>query len=277
MEIKTLEGIPIAILADTFNEAFSDYKIRFNVTEDFFRKKFEAESIKQKLSVGAFDGGRLVGFILHGVDEIDGVKSVFNGGTGVVPSHRGRRITEAMYIYALQILCTAGYKHHQLEVLHDNDKAKKVYLKMGFKDVRMVASFAGKVAAEIPPSITIQQVDKLDFEVLQSWCNVQPTWQNNTQCILRVASRHDFYMACLNGEEAGFAAVDTLNNRIKQFAVKPSLRRNGVGHALFSHISDKYGIVTFVNYDLSDTGSLLFFNKLGLVQDNDLYEMKLQF
>lgn len=275
MEIRTLQGVPVAVLADTFNEAFSDYQIKFNVTEDSFRKKFEAEAIKQEMSTGAFDGDRLVGFILHGVDEINGIKSVFNAGTGVVPSHRGRRITEAMYKHALDLLGQHGYTHHQLEVLHDNDKAKKVYLKMGFKDVRMVASFTGTVNREMPEAVTIRQVDTLDFDTLTSWCNVEPTWQNNTQCIVRAYSRHDFYIATLNGEDAGFAAVDTLNKRIKQFAVKPSLRRKGVGSALFSHITDKHGVVLFVNYDLGDTESISCFKKLGLKQEWNLYEMKL--
>lgn len=275
MEIRTLEGVPVAIIADTFNEAFSDYKIKFTVTEELFHEKFRAEAIKPEYSIGAFDGERLVGFILHGVDVINGIGYVFNAGTGVVPSHRGRRITEQMYESALNMMTENGYTHHQLEVLHDNDKAKRVYLKMGFEDVRMVASFTGTMSLEIPSTITIRQVDTLDFDILALWRDIEPTWQNNTRCIQRAHDRHDFYIAYLNGVEAGFAAVDTLNKRVKQFAVKPSLRNNGVAGALFSYISGKYSIITFVNYDLSDTRAVSLFKKMGLVQENELYEMKL--
>lgn len=275
MEIRTLEGVPVAMIADTFNEAFSDYKIKFSVTEELFHKKFQAEGITPENSIGAFDGERLVGFILQGVDVINGIGYVFNAGTGVVPSHRGRKITGQMYESALNMMMEKGFTHHQLEVLHDNEKAKRVYLKMGFKDVRMVASFTGTISLEIPSSVTIRQADTIDFETLKLWRNIEPTWQNNTRCIQRAHNRHDFYIAYYNGIEAGYAAVDTLNKRVKQFAVKPSLRNNGIGSALFSHISAQYGITTFVNYDLSDTRAVALFKKIGLRQENELYEMRL--
>lgn len=277
MEIRTLESIPLAVLADTFNEAFSDYKIKFTVTEEVFRKKFEAEAIKPEMSVGTFDGDMLVGFILNGVDIIDGVGCVFNAGTGVVPSHRNLGLTGQMYSYVLPLIRQHGYIHHQLEVLQDNAKAIKAYQNMGFKPVRQLACFTGKVEAVQNPAITITQITEPDWDVLHSYRNVLPTWQNNTQCIRRALARHDFYEARIAGELAGYAAVDTFNLRLKQFAVNPNYRRQGVGSALFAFVSGKYGQVNTVNYDLSDTGSVAFFKKLGLKQDFDMYEMILHY
>ena len=81
MEIKTLEGVPVAVIAETFNEAFADYKIKFKFTEDSLTAKFLGENIKPEASAGVFADGKPVGFILHGIDDTDGQKSVFNAGT----------------------------------------------------------------------------------------------------------------------------------------------------------------------------------------------------
>jgi ribosomal protein S18 acetylase RimI-like enzyme len=277
MEIRTLQGVPLAILANTFNEAFSDYRIKFSVSEEIFRKKFEAEAIKQELSAGVFDGDRLVGFIIHGVDVIDGTGYVFNAGTGVVPSHRGLGLTGQMYSYILPVLKQHGYTHHQLEVLQDNAKAIKAYENMGFRPVRQLACFTGKVEARPNANSTITQIKEPDWNMLHSFRNVQPTWQNNTQSIIRALPRHDFYEARIGVELAGYAAVDTFNLRLKQFAVNPDFRRRGVGTALFAFVSGKYGQVNTVNFDLSDTGSITFFKKLGLQQDFEMHEMTLHY
>jgi ribosomal protein S18 acetylase RimI-like enzyme len=276
MEIKTLDEVSVAVIANAFNEAFSDYKIKFTVTEESFRKKFEAEAIRPEGSAGAFDNGRLVGFILHGMDEIDGQKQIFNAGTGVIPQYRGQGLTEKMYKYIVPLLAEQGYRHHQLEVLHDNLTAKRIYERMGFKDVRMVASFMGPVPAVNIPGVTVTEVDAIDWAVAETFRTVEPTWQNNTRCLLRSMDRNRLFAGYINGEFAGYAAFDTLSGRLKQFAVKPELRRKGVGRALFGEVG-KLGDINIVNYDLSDTDSIAFFKALGLEQDFELYEMKMQY
>ena len=276
MEVKTLKGVPVAVIAEIFNEAFADYKIKFTVTEESFNKKFAAEAIMPEESAGAFADGRLVGFILHGMDEIDGQKRVFNAGTGVVPQYRGQKLTEKMYTYILPLLAAQGFRHHQLEVLHDNLTAKRIYERMGFKDVRMVASFKGPVGEYSSPGITIKEVPDLDWAAVESFRTIEPTWQNNTQCIQRALGRHKLFAAHLAGELAGYAAFDTYNGRLKQFGVKPELRRKGVGRALFGEVG-KHGEINFVNYDLSDTESIAFFKNLGLQQDFEMFEMKMYY
>src|SRR5690606_30907384 len=122
MEIKTLESIPLSVIAETFNKSFSDYSIPISYTNENFEKKVLSEGIDLKYSPGAFIDGELVGFILHGLDEINGVLRVFNAGTGVVPYHRGKFIIGKLYDYILPVLEKQGYKHHQLEVLEENAK-----------------------------------------------------------------------------------------------------------------------------------------------------------
>ena len=133
MEIKTLEQTSLALITAAFNEAFENYFIPLRFTEEGMKAKFRSEGIKPRYSLGAFDNGKLVGFILHGYDEVNGVKTVYNGGTGVLSSHRGRGITAALYQYAVPLLAQQGIYSHLLEVIDNNYPAIRVYEKQGFK------------------------------------------------------------------------------------------------------------------------------------------------
>ncbi|OYQ33167.1 hypothetical protein CHU92_13595 [Flavobacterium cyanobacteriorum] len=276
MEIGTLAGVPLAAIAEVFNEAFSDYKIKFNVNEHFLLTKFAAENIKPEASAGAFVGGRLVGFLLHGLDQTGGIKYVFNAGTGVVPPYRGQQIAQKMYTYILPLLKEQGYRHHQLEVLNDNLPAIHIYKNMGFTAVREIASFKGIPQVAGIHNVAVKEVGGTDWDFVATCATVQPTWQNNWQCIERAKGRHRFFEAYAGDERTGFAIYDTFNGRTKQFGVKPEWRRKGVGSAIFGHLAT-LGEINFVNYDLSDKGGVNFFRKIGLEEYFGQYEMKMYY
>ena len=110
MEIKTLKDVSVAEIAAVFNEAFQDYFIPLAFTEVTMRAKMRSEGIDFAYSIGAFENDKLVGFILHGYDIIDGVKTIYNGGTGVIASHRGKGLTAAMYEYCIPLLLQQGIR-----------------------------------------------------------------------------------------------------------------------------------------------------------------------
>lgn len=277
MEIKTLAGIPIETVRTLFNEAFSDYSIPISYTSESFAIKLKAESIKFEHSAGIFVNGNLAGIILHGTDEVNGQKTVFNAGTGVIPKYRGQQYTEKMYRYILPLLKNTGYRNHQLEVLTDNMPAKTVYEKLGFITQRPLSSFKGNVVTNIPELITIAESIRPDWAVLESYRNTIPTWQNSTASIMRNTEHNSIITAHYNGQQAGYAAYDTSTGRVKQFAVKKEFRRKGIGTALFSYINAAVGSISFINYDTTDTESLAFFKAIGLEPGFELLEMKLYY
>lgn len=272
MEIRTLESVSLLSIAEAFNSAFSDYSIAIHYSDEDFENKVIAENIDLKYSPAAFIDGRIAGFILHGLDEIDGQLHIFNAGTGVIPQHRGKRIVEQLYNHILPMLAAKGYRHHQLEVLENNDKAEKIYTKTGFTRKRKVTSFKGNVS-NIQSGIKIEEAESMDWDKAETFWNIEPTWQNNTQCIKRTLSRHKIFTAAIDNEFAGYAIVDRVSGRLKQFAVKQEYRRRGIGKALFSYTANEKGEVSFINFDESDTESTAFFKALGLVPFIVLYEM----
>ncbi|MEJ2113072.1 MAG: GNAT family N-acetyltransferase, partial [Flavobacteriaceae bacterium] len=101
MEIRTLAGIDNIKILTVFNESFSDYFVPFRLTEDQLKSKIIADKIDLELSVGVFENGKLIGFILNGFDFINNQNVVYNGGTGVIPEKRGLGLTKQMYIFNL--------------------------------------------------------------------------------------------------------------------------------------------------------------------------------
>src|SRR5690606_30072127 len=104
MEIKSLEGVSVQQILEVFNNAFSDYSIPMKLDRKAFEWKVMAEGIDYASSVGIFNNGKPVSFILHGLDEFNGHKRVFNAATGVVPTERGQHLVDKMYNYILPVL-----------------------------------------------------------------------------------------------------------------------------------------------------------------------------
>ena len=85
MEYRSLTGTSIKSIHEAFLQAFSDYKVPMNLSLETFEKKLKRNGFKPEFSAGAFENGRLVGFVLNGVREWDGEKTIYDTGTGVVP------------------------------------------------------------------------------------------------------------------------------------------------------------------------------------------------
>ncbi len=271
-----MQGIPVPKILEVFNSAFSDYIIPMKLDAESFERKVLAEGISYPYSAGAFAGGELVGFILHGLDRFDGKKRVFNAATGVVPSYRGQRLVEKMYNYILPVLKEKGYIYHQLEVLEGNFKAERAYEKMGFIKTRDVLGYKGTVKANnVSNDISIREVPDINWEEAQSFWDVIPTWQNQTNIVKRGMERHRIAVAYLKDELAGYVVYDLYNGRIRQFAVKPVARRKGIGTALFAHVCNAVGDTHFINYDNNDASAKAFFKASGLEPNYRLHEMTL--
>ena len=71
------------------HEAFSDYEVPMNLSLEIFERKLKRNGFKPEVSAGAFEDDRFVGFVLNGVREWAGEKTIYDTGTGVVPEFRG--------------------------------------------------------------------------------------------------------------------------------------------------------------------------------------------
>ncbi|MEM6967244.1 MAG: GNAT family N-acetyltransferase, partial [Bacteroidota bacterium] len=175
MQIITLEHTSISDLTKCFNKAFSDYFVKFNVTEAYLQDRWYAAGVDFSLSAGVMDGGLLVGFIMNAVQEWRGLKSAFNVGTGVIPSHRGNQLTEKMYDFFLPKLIAQNIKCLGLEVIQENHKAIHIYKKVGLVISRGLNCYNGEIRSDL-----LVQVDGISFKEIKN-----PDWK-------KLQSFHDF-------------------------------------------------------------------------------------
>ncbi len=275
--IKNLEKISWAEITDVFNEAFSDYILPFRLTEQGLADKIKAENIELANSAGVFINNVIVGFILTGIESINEEQIAYNAGTGVIPKYRGNELTQKMYNYLIPALKEKHIYKHQLEVITNNAGALHVYKKMGFKIKRELVCFKGLVSStKNNGDIAYQVVQSIELDTNDFWDGI-PTYQNSFNAIGRDKENNVIIVAIRNNETAGYIVYNKNSARIQQFAVRKNLRRKGIGSTLFSQVQTHFGgkLLSIININKSDKGTISFIEKIGLVSTVEQYEMEL--
>lgn len=144
MEIKSLSHSSLQEIVDCQLEAFSDYSEDFPSDLNYYTTRFRLARVDFAYSYGAFDSGKLVAFVLMGIDNPNGKWVAFNLATGVIPAFRGQKLVDRIFEHALPLLRQRGVEKCQLEVIPDNARAIRVYERIGFGRRRMLQSFQGE-------------------------------------------------------------------------------------------------------------------------------------
>ena len=218
MIIRNLEGVSFETMTATFNDAFSDYNIPANYTVEYLTNLVTRRGYRPEISVGAFDGDRLVGFVFNGLDG----DAAYNSGTGVVISHRRRGIARQIMEHAIR---TLPAKRYILEVIESNERAAELYRDLGFVETRKLQCWTYTA----PEKTRITEIANANLDEIESWCDVKLSWQNSIASIRR--AREPYVVL---GNEDGAAIVFTSNGDLPLLAVKRSARRRGLGSRLLA-------------------------------------------
>jgi ribosomal protein S18 acetylase RimI-like enzyme len=277
MEIRTLAGIDNIKILSVFNESFSDYLIPFRLTEDQLKCKMIADKIDLELSVGVFENGKLIGFILHGFDIINNQKVVYNGGTGVIPKKRGFGLTKQMYLFNLSVLEKKGIDKIILEVISNNIQAIKSYKKSGFKPTRELACFKGNFETKKSnKEIEIKELANYPWEQMESFWDVTPTWQNSKNVLNNQRVENDALGAYITNKLVGYVICSPKSKRILQVAVHKDFRKIGIASTLVAHLAKKHGSsLSFINVDKKAKHANSFLKSVGLENYLEQFEMEL--
>jgi ribosomal protein S18 acetylase RimI-like enzyme len=252
-------------LLHAFNEAFANYFVTVQLTLEQLRQKIRSDHVDLDLCVGAFDNDRLVGFILHAFDCIDGQNTVYNGGTGVIPSHRGQGLTRRMYDCILPKLRERNIDVVLLEVIAQNAPAIKIYESMGFAAERRLPCYRGKIIAHANTDITVQEMTHYDWRILKSFWDFSPTWQNSVLVLNELTAQNKLLGAFRDEQLAGYLVYNPMSKRVQQFAVHPDFRRQHVAATLFAHVStlqDEPFVI--INVDGRSAAANAFLKKMGM-------------
>jgi ribosomal protein S18 acetylase RimI-like enzyme len=276
MEFKNLENIDIEELLSVFNHSFSDYMVPFHLTLEQLKSKINTEKIDRSLSVGAFQSGQMVSFILHAEKTEDGQRIVYNAGTGVIPDYRGQGLVRKMYDHILPVLQDRKADILTLEVLEENQTAVRAYTNLGFSIARKLLCFKGNIeCTEKDSDILIQEIKIPQWEMFRSFWDIEPSWQNSVMVIEQMNEDCVILGAYKKEELVGYAVYNPLTRKIHQIAVDKKHRKRGIGTKLFEVIKQmsKEQAVSINNVDDASENTSLFLNAMGLKNWISQFEM----
>jgi GNAT superfamily N-acetyltransferase len=244
LELRSLQGVGWAPLADAFNAAFSDYAVPMAITPDGLASMQQRRGYSAELSFGAFAGEQLVGFALTCAEG----ERIYNSGTGVTPARRGgglaRRLVE-------QVIAAASARRYVLEVIDRNAPAIALYRRLGFVEQRGLQCWTWAGAAPAAPLPLLMSSAGSAASALGSLAadfaadfDLEPSWQNSLASIQRAAEPH-----LVVGDERGFAVVfsgsgsssGTGSSDVPLLCVRRAARRGGHGARLLASASAHCG------------------------------------
>ncbi len=83
MLIRHLNQFELDKIVECLILAFDGYFVKMPSELDYWKEKFYLARVDYSLSFGAFDGDKLVAFIMNGIDYHNEVLSAFNTGTSI--------------------------------------------------------------------------------------------------------------------------------------------------------------------------------------------------
>ncbi len=279
MELKltTIENIPLIEIVNVFNLSFSDYIVPVHFTVEQLEQKILADSIDLHLSVGAFKNDVLIGFILNGIDCIDTIKKAYNAGTGVIPTERGKKISEKLYEFNIEILKRNKIKQIVLEVITSNNYAINLYENIGFKISKVFNCYRREVGkSALISNVEIRKMYSLDRYKLDQFLNFIPSWQNSIRAIKSLDKELIYLGAFDQNEIVGYLVYNPITNKTMQYGVDKDFKNRGIENSLFQQISLISGKEIFINnIDELSTETNKTLISIGLSNFIQQYEMQL--
>lgn len=182
MEIKNLAQTDLESIVECFLNAFSEYFIQLPAETSYWAGRFHLARVDYSLSFGVFDDEKLVAFIMNGIDLHEGKLTAFNTGTGVISEYRNQQLVDKMYDFGLPFFKERGIEKCVLEVVQKNDRAIRVYERIGFEKTRDYWCFRGEIKSENPGV----EAREISFEAMRKFSNPNShfySWDNQDHAI----------------------------------------------------------------------------------------------
>ncbi|MFJ5716453.1 GNAT family N-acetyltransferase [Neobacillus sp. NPDC093127] len=153
---KKLTECKIEEAVTAWNRGFEGYFVQIEMTAETFFQRFVNEGLSMTMSLVAFDGEEPVAIILNGVRNIDGKKTVWNGGTGVATSYRGKGVSKQLMEETFKLYADEGIEVATLEAIKENERAIRLYQKYGYEIIDSVVFLSGAVESQSAATSSIQ-------------------------------------------------------------------------------------------------------------------------
>lgn len=280
-QVRPLQSSDLKQMHRSFLEAFSGYPVSMKVSYPVFRERMLRKlNINFDLSFGAFSGEKLVGFVFHSLNDYRGSRTVYNGGTGVIPGHRGQGLAVTLYNAFRPVAKTVAARC-LLEVITTNHYAINTYEKAGFERRGLLRCYKLQNA----PAVEVSKGESFSFAT----GSLQNT-EKYRQLDSMEASFADSFAQLVYNEDAesvlecysenklvGYLIFQATSGRITRMAVAPDFRRKGIGgwlmHRAYAVAESKN--LTVINVPDEAKNIQDFLLTLGFENQIDQWEMEL--
>ncbi len=291
IQYKSLENVNELEILETHNSAFSDYEVQMNWTLQQFQSINKQRGVRYDLSIGAFDGDKLVGFIINGAGDWNNKPTVYDCGTGIIKDYRHTGIGTEIILRLIKLLQETDISQYLLEVIKTNENAYQLYLKQGFEIIREFDCAVAEIAAIIEKieerkedlqvihddkNFEINEINQPNWDIYKTFWDKTPSWQNSIQSIERNREVLTILGVSHKGTQVGYAAFDSRSGGIAQFAIHPEYRRRKLGIFLLDQIIKRSSTATrvsIINIDKDLSSFIGFYESLDFKLFVEQYEM----
>lgn len=270
MEVRSLHNTPLNTIVDCLLISFEDYFVPMPTQLSYWEDRFKGARVDLDLSFGCFEQEQLIGFIINGIDDHQGKLTAFNTGTGVIPSHRGKKVVDHIYDFALPVLQKAGVQKCALEVVQANDRAIRVYERIGFHITKKFLCFKG----QLPPAnegLEVQAIPFSEVATRNTPFHDYYSWDNMNAAVITAGSLYTTYLVRDQaGEEIGYFTLNLKNGYLAQYE---SFQDDF--NPLLKGISQIRREVRINNVDIERADVVIFLLAAGLDNHIDQFEMEM--
>ncbi len=279
MEIRSLGNTSFDELFGAFEQAFADYEVKIDKAEHL--AMLRRRGFDPQLSFAAFDGERIVSFTCNGTGDFYGTPTAYDTGTGTLKEYRGQGLATQVFEYSIPYLKEAGIREYLLEVLQHNTGAVSVYRKIGFEAVREFYYFRAQSdqvrneAKAIDFPHTLRHIDIKEHDVITSFRDFRPSWQNSIESICRAAEGFVGLGVFAGDRLVGYVVFEPASGDVTQIAVDREYRRRGVGSLLLGKMLEMNmsGTVKVINTDVACDSITAFLRSKNIEPVGKQFEM----
>jgi len=256
-------------LHQAFKSAFDNYSVNLNTSLDALNFRMKCIGAEMDTTMAAWYNDEVAAFIINAIGNDNGIKTAYNGGTGVIPAYRGNRLSADLYLKGFEYLKQNGVEQCLLEVISNNIPAFKIYQQLGFEVSREFNCYKGGKIKERNGNKDIHFLtvkDRLpDWSLYASWYDFKLCWQNSQKSVIRNYDNQTIIEAIHRTKTVGIVIFESLNGKVAQLAVDPAYRRLKIGTQLLRLVGklSKAKSMFFLNIDAASEPINKFLVKNG--------------
>lgn len=272
MEVRSLKNTTLEDIVSCLLSAFADYFVKMPEDINQWRDRFKGARVDYALSFGMFEVDKLVGFIMSGIDEREGELVAFNSGTGVIPAFRGKAVVDEIYAAAIPQFLKRGIRHCALEVIQKDERAIRVYERIGFVVTKDFKCFRGVLNTSKYP-IDIHEVSFKDLIGHDNPNSGYYSWENCNNAVLAGGEIYKAYLVSENQQNFGYFVINPKTGYLPQFEIFEDK-----GHAwdkLFEGIAQVSSNLRINNVDHRRKDLIEALLSIGLENHVDQFEMEM--